>query len=73
MSDTYALTKTVGSYSSGTRCEVMNFTRAHTAFVSIFATKEVIEVSIDDVVKLRNRAQVITLGQQVKSNNDDES
>ena len=60
----YALTKTVHGYSSGTRCEAMNFTKAHTVFVSILATKEVIEVSVDDVVKLRDRAQVVTLGKQ---------
>jgi hypothetical protein len=57
--DQYALTTTVQSYSSGTRVEVLNFTKANTVFVSVVATKEVIEISTDELVKLRNRAQVI--------------
>jgi hypothetical protein len=59
--DTYALATTVQGYSSGTRCELLNYTKAHTAFVSIFATKEVLEVSQDDIVRLRPRYRIVTV------------
>lgn len=58
--DKYALTRTVQGYSSGTRVDVMNFTKAHTVFISVVATKEVLEVSQDDIVKLRPRKRAYT-------------
>jgi hypothetical protein len=58
----YALATTVGSYSPGTRCEVMNFTKANTVFISILSSKEVLEVATDDVVKLRDRAIIVRVG-----------
>jgi hypothetical protein len=57
--DQYALTTTVQSYSSGTRVELLNYTKAHTAFVSVIATKEVLEVSTDDIVRLRPRHRIV--------------
>jgi hypothetical protein len=53
--DEYALTRTVRGYSAGTRVDLMNYTKAHTAFVSVLSTKEVLEISQDDIVRLRPR------------------
>lgn len=59
--DTYALTRTVKGYSSGTRVNVQNLTKHHTVFISIYATKEVIEVAADDIVKLRPRYRIVAI------------
>lgn len=58
--DQYALAVTVKSYSAGTRVQVLNFTKANTVFISVLATKEVLEVSQDDIVKLRPRVRAYT-------------
>jgi hypothetical protein len=59
MTDQFALTTTVGGYSAGTRVDVLNFTKSKTVFVSIRATKEVLEIATDDVVKLRPRSRIV--------------
>ena len=60
LTDSYALTRTVEGYSSGTRVDVMNFTKSNTVFISVLATKEVLEVAKDDIVKLRPRKRAYT-------------
>lgn len=55
----YVLTRTVASYSAGTRVILLNFTKAHTAFVSVISSKEVLEISQDDMTRLRTRSQVV--------------
>jgi hypothetical protein len=57
----HALRTTQGSYSSGTRVELLNYTKAKTAFVSVIGTKEVLEVSSEDIVQLRPRMRVINV------------
>ena len=65
--DTFALTTTVKSYSPGTRVDLLNYTKANTAFVSVIATKEVLEVSQDDIVKLRSRTTIVDIETQTKN------
>lgn len=55
--NTYCLRKTYGGYSPGTRVELLNYTKANTCFVSVFATKEVIEIPSDELVRLRPRVR----------------
>ena len=55
----HALATTVASYSPGTRVVVLNKTKANTVFVSVLATKEVLEISMDDLVKLRPRVRFV--------------
>jgi len=56
-SDQYTLTTTVKSYSPGTRVQVLNFTKSNTVFISVLASKEVLEVTQDDIVRLRPRVR----------------
>jgi hypothetical protein len=61
---TCALTKTVGSYSSGTRVELLNYTKANTAFVSVIATKEVLEITQDELVVLRSKTTTVKFAEE---------
>lgn len=56
----YVLTRTVGSYSAGTRVKLLNYTKAHTAFIQVECReKEVLEVSQDDIVQRRDRTAAV--------------
>jgi hypothetical protein len=59
LQDQWALTRTVKGYSSGTRVDLLNFTKANTAFISVISTREVLEVTRDDIVKLRDRHRIV--------------
>ena len=50
----WALKRTIGSYSGGTRVEVLDFGGGIRVSVRVLATDEVIEVREDDLVKLRS-------------------
>lgn len=56
----HCLRKTYDGYSPGTRVTVMNFTKANSVFVSVNATKEVIEIPVDELIELRQRTQVVS-------------
>ena len=53
----HVLRKTYGGYSPGTRVEVLNHTKANTVFVSVIASKEVLEIPVDELVQLRVRVR----------------
>jgi hypothetical protein len=38
--------------------EVLNYTKANTVFVSVLATKEVLEIPVDELVFLRDKTNV---------------
>jgi len=65
MDEQYALKRTCASYSAGTRVKLLNFTKANTAFVQVqCGTKEVLEISRDDLTKLRDRAKVVEMAEE---------
>ena len=58
----HVLTRTVHSYSAGTRVILLNYTKAHTAFIQIQRKGgEVLEVSQDDITERRERTAVVTV------------
>jgi len=68
MESSYVLTRTVGSYSGGTRIDVLNRTKSNTVFIQVKCKdREVLEVSLDDVTELRPRTATVDIETQEKN------